>query len=173
MLDMDAIRNITTTFAQIATTRHGIGRSACFLMLQELYQRNRKPPALPHITGLYLSRGSVMKQYQYDDSGLLTDPEGYTPQNNPVRPDNPLIRPNSTELTPDTGNKSGCRIHRRSLATTARLSGLHLLAARRSAPDNPDKQNPASQPLNRTATADRSTVKGQRAIMGRIRVIYN
>ncbi len=43
-----------------------------------------------------------MKHYQYEESGLLIDPEGYTPQPNPVSPENPLIRPNSTELAPPT-----------------------------------------------------------------------
>ena len=47
-----------------------------------------------------------MKMYQYNESGILIDPEGYTPQANPVSPENPLIRPNSTDKKPPPTGKN-------------------------------------------------------------------
>ena len=70
-------------------------------MRQGKFQQLQKI-ALPvaDLAYLHLSRGAVMIMYEYDADGLLIDPAGYTPQANPVRPDSPLMRPNSTELVP-------------------------------------------------------------------------
>ena len=47
-----------------------------------------------------------MRMWQYDVNGFVVDPEGYEPQANPVRPESPLIRPDSTTQKPPVAGEN-------------------------------------------------------------------